>query len=430
MLKEAGVVQDGGRGADGGEPAVGAVLMEHKFADAWIGPEMFHAGTSGKEDAIVVAGERSGQSGIGVAGDSRTTGDVNALGESGDGYLDFAATQEVDRGNGFNFLKTFGKNCENGRHTANVRTMSDFAPGNLRGKRLVVLGCGYVGSALAREAVARGLRVTALTRNAEKAEKLRADGIATVVADLAGEAWHTQMEEGAEFVVNCVSSGGGGIEGYRRSYQEGMRSAVAWMRRVGKVKTAIYTSSTSVYPQGGGATVDETAPIDRTGERPGVLAAAEDELLGAESASERRVVLRLAGIYGPGRHHLLEQVRAGEVAGRGDFHLNLIYRDDICSAVWAALEGTDAREIFNVADDEAATKAEIVAWLVKRLGVEAPRFTGEPAVGRRVVTPDRVISNAKLKLVRGWRPMCGSFREGYEKILSLERRDRLSTPNL
>jgi nucleoside-diphosphate-sugar epimerase len=297
--------------------------------------------------------------------------------------------------------------------------MIEIAPGNFAGKRLVVLGCGYVGGAFAREAVGRGLRVTALTRNVEKAEKLRADGIETVVADLAGDAWHTQIAGGADFVVNCVSSGGGGIEGYRRSYLEGMRSAVAWMRKVGGVSAAVYTSSTSVYPQGGGVTVDETYDVDRAGERPGVLVAAEDELLGAEDAAERRVALRLAGIYGPGRHHLLEQVRAGEVAGRGDFHLNLIYRDDICAALWAGLVGNGGREIFNVADDGAAKKEEIVNWLAVRLGVAAPRFTGEPAGGRRAVTPDRIISNAKLKLCTDWRPACASFRDGYEKILSL-----------
>lgn len=74
--------------------------------------------------------------------------------------------------------------------------------------------------------------------------------------------------------------------------------------------------------------------------------------------------------------------------------------------------------VFNVADDGAATKGEVVAWLAARLGVPSPRFTGAPAAGRRAVTPDRVIANARIKAALGWRPRFPDFRAGYENILS------------
>ncbi|MBC7368894.1 MAG: NAD-dependent epimerase/dehydratase family protein [Undibacterium sp.] len=298
--------------------------------------------------------------------------------------------------------------------------MSAAAHGNFsKGKRLVIFGCGYVGATVARIAVARGLQVTALTRNVAKADALRSDGVGEViVGDLAGNAWHERIEGGADYVLNCVSSGGGGIEGYRRSYLEGMTSVVAWLRTRGGAGAAVYTSSTSVYPQDGGATVDENAPTGGE-ERAQVLVATERTLLDAEDAAAARVVLRLAGIYGAGRHHLLEQVRAGEAAGRPDYHLNLVHRDDIAAAVWAVWGAGPGAHIFNVADDGAATKGEIVTWLAERIGVAVPVFSGVPAGGRRAVTPDRIIANGKLKAERGWRASCPTFREGYEKILSL-----------
>jgi nucleoside-diphosphate-sugar epimerase len=296
-----------------------------------------------------------------------------------------------------------------------------------RGKRLVIFGAGYVGGELARQALARGLRVTALTRDAEQAALLAALGAGTVVADLAGEAWHGRIDGGAEFAVNCVSAGGGGLEGYRHSYVEGMASILAWARARGAAGTLVYTSSTAVYPQDGGVAVDETAPTGGTGGRARLLLDAEAQLRALEKTQAPAVrpcgrwfILRLAGIYGPGRHHLLEQVRAGEMAGRGDYHLNLIHRDDIVAAVWAALGAPPAvaNEIFNVSDDGAASKAEIARWLAARLGVPAPRLTGEPAAGRREMTPDRVIANAKLKAALGWQPRYPSFREGYGEILN------------
>src|SRR4051812_17664714 len=109
--------------------------------------------------------------------------------------------------------------------------MSVEAHGNISGKRLVIFGCGYVGSELAREGIARGLRVTALTRNEAKASVLRATGIDVVVADLATDDWHRAIEGGADFAVNCVSSGGAGVAGYRRSYVEGTESIVRWGRQ-------------------------------------------------------------------------------------------------------------------------------------------------------------------------------------------------------
>ncbi len=294
-------------------------------------------------------------------------------------------------------------------------------------KRLVVFGAGYVGGELARQALARGMQVTTLTRNAGQAAALAALGAEAIVADLAGDAWHGRIAGGAEFVANCVSSGGGGLDGYRRSYVEGMASILAWER--GAAGTLVYTSSTSVYPQDGGVTVDETAPTEGAGERARLLLEAEAQLRASEKTDDpttrRWFILRLAGIYGPGRHHLLEQVRAGEMGGRSDYHLNLIHRDDIVAAMWAALGAPPsvANEIFNVADDGAAAKGEIVAWLAAQLGVPAPRFTGGPAAGRRAVTPDRVIANTKLKTRLGWQTRYPTFREGYREILTANGRE-------
>lgn len=286
--------------------------------------------------------------------------------------------------------------------------------------RLVIFGCGYVGAAVARAARARGVDVTALTRNEAKAHLLRGEGVRTVVADLASEAWHAEIGGAPDWALNCVSSGGAGVEGYRHSYAAGMDSIVRWAERAGAPGTVVYTSSTSVYPQDGGVVVDETAETPGENERAKILLEAEARLREAKAARGRWFVLRLAGIYGPGRHHLLEQVRQGEVAGMGDHRLNLIHRDDIVSAVMACCAAPESLrdEVFNVADDGPAAKREVVKWLAERLGVVEPRFTGMPASGRRAVTPDRIIANAKARAVLGWRPRYATFREGYAAMLS------------
>lgn len=310
--------------------------------------------------------------------------------------------------------------------------MDAAAHGNLLKKRLVIFGCGYVGSALAEEAQARGLQVTALTRNHGRALALRAQGVEVVVAELAGVDWHAQIPDGAEWVVNCVSSGGGGVDNYRRSYVDGMRSILEWAKGA-PVGTLVFTSSTSVYPQDGGVWVDETCSTKGATELPQVLVEAEELLretsarAGSDASSvaavcQRWFILRLAGIYGPGRHHLLDQMRRGEtqIAGRGDHRLNLAHRDDIVAAIWAVLEApaSVANEVFNIADGNPATKAEISAWLAGCFGCASPSFSNEAVRGRRAVTPDRMISSAKLSARLGWSPRHPDFRHGYAALLA------------
>lgn len=300
--------------------------------------------------------------------------------------------------------------------------MIPLAPAKFSGRTLVVFGAGYVGGTIARQAAAAGLRVIALTRNPVKAAALATAGVETVIADLADSDWHSRVPaDGVDFVLNCVASGGGGLDGYRRGYVDGLRSILAWGACGAAPGHLVYTGSTSVYPQGDGARVDESCEP---------VAASPDDAAGLLRTAEklaldwpgRATVLRLAGIYGPDRHHLLDQLRTAPATlpGNGEHRLNLIHRDDIAGGCWSAWSTGEpaAGGVFNLADDGAATRAELVEWLATRLGVPVPAFTGETAPGRRRVTPDRVIVNAQARTTLGWRPLYATFREGYAALLT------------
>lgn len=285
---------------------------------------------------------------------------------------------------------------------------------------VMIFGCGYVGSALAEALIARGVRVGALTRNSEKAARLRQMGLSEVVeAQLESEDWHAALCGDYAAVVNCVSSAGGGLAGYRQSYLQGQASILKWAQSQ-SIQRYIYTSSTSVYPQDGGVIVDESASTEGAPETGQVLLEAE-RLLGESEALGAWYVLRLAGIYGPGRHYLLDLLRRGDstIPGAGDYTLNLIYREDIVGAILRILSAEQALPsgAYNLADDAAPSKAELVSWLSAQLGLEAPTFdpdTVSPRLRRRGGRmPDRRISNAKFKAVSGWTPQYPSYREGY-----------------
>jgi nucleoside-diphosphate-sugar epimerase len=293
----------------------------------------------------------------------------------------------------------------------------------LSGKRLVIFGCGYIGSAVGEAALAAGARVEALTRNPDKAAALRGAGLAkVVVADLASTDWHAQIEGGPDFVVNAVSSGG--LDQYWQSYVVGMQSILQWAAGAPQpVGTMAYTSSTSVYPQEGGAVVDETA--DAPGATANGATIRQSEILlqhAPVAAISRGFVLRLAGIYGPGRHHLLDQLREGATTlnGSGTHRLNLVHRDDIVAAILACLgaPGEADSDVFNVVDNAPAPRAEVVAWLAQQLGRPVPEFDGSTTVRRGgAPMPDRIVSSAKIQRVLGWQPRYPDYRAGFRAIL-------------
>lgn len=294
-------------------------------------------------------------------------------------------------------------------------------------RSVIIFGCGYVGTALAEVLLARGARVGALTRNPVKAAQLRALGVSeVVVADLNETIWHAQFSESYQSVVNCVSSAGGGLQGYRKSYVDGQRSILQWAQGR-KIRSYLYTSSTSVYPQDGGLSVDETAATVAASPTGQVLCESERLLIDAADAFDAWYVLRLAGIYGPGRHYLLDLLRSGEsvIPGSGDSWLNVIHRDDIVSAICTALADAQPQYsgIYNVADNQPATKAELVAWLAKRLNQAVPCFDPlqlSPRVQRRGGRlPSRRILNRKLCETFDWSPAYADFRAGYEALLAL-----------
>jgi nucleoside-diphosphate-sugar epimerase len=286
-------------------------------------------------------------------------------------------------------------------------------------RHLVIFGCGYVGTAVAAAAARRGWTVTALTRNPATAATLSQRGVTrALVADLAADDWHGQVSGPVDYVLNSVGSGGGAVENYRRAYVEGMNSIAKWLKTssAGRPDFA-YTSSTSVYPKSVCGTVDEATPT--SADTPHVA-----QLLEAERIVEQRIgshcarwfVLRLAGIYGPGRHRLLDVARSGEWLATGaDFNrpINLTHLDDIVGAVIACFDsGTAPSGLYNVADGQPASRQEILQWLCQRLGKPGPE-TSPPEASKR-----RRIDTAKLARETAWRARHPDFRSGYEAILA------------
>jgi nucleoside-diphosphate-sugar epimerase len=281
--------------------------------------------------------------------------------------------------------------------------------------RVLIAGCGYLGLHLGRELVAQGHSVVGLRRSAQGLAELATAGLEPHAADLAQPDF--PMPQGPfDGVVFAASPGRtGGVEAYRATYVDGLRNLLGRLA-ASPPRRFVYTGSTSVYAQTDGSLVKESSPASATSPTAGILLEAEALLAAAARDRFPAVVLRLAGLYGPDRLHLLHRFIRNEVriAGQGLRHLNMIHRDDAAGAVVTALTNGRPGEIYNVVDQEPVTEIHFYTWLAETLGKYAPTTGHKAEMGPDgAPPPNRKISNRRLTMELGCRLRHPTFRQGY-----------------
>jgi nucleoside-diphosphate-sugar epimerase len=271
-------------------------------------------------------------------------------------------------------------------------------------RRTLIIGCGYVGLPLALQLRERGDEVTGWVRSEKSAEELAEKGVERIViGDVAEEIGWSGAGQKFDAIVHCASSGGGGAAAYREVYLEGIRQ----MNRHQAQARTIFVSSTSVYGQTDGDWVDESSPTKPVAETSRILVEAETEAL-----KEGAIVVRAAGIYGPGRAALFEKFRRGAavIEGDGTRWLNQIHQADLVAALAHLLDTGAPGEIYNAADDEPVRLRDFYAWCSEKLGKPLPPHGLVDPNRKRGLTNKRV-SNRKLRAT-GWAPQIPTFREG------------------
>ena len=274
--------------------------------------------------------------------------------------------------------------------------------------RVLIAGCGYVGSALAQRLVARGQRVWGLRRG----DAALPEGVERIRADLAHADSLAGLPGDLEQVVYAAGPGGREEADYRRAYVEGLAVLLRALVDQGqRPRRVFFVSSTSVYAQDRGERVDETSPAEPVRFNGSRLLEAEALLREAPFES---TVLRFAGIYGPGRTRLLDSVRSGSprVEAQPPRYTNRIHRDDCAASLEHLMGLPEPDPLYLGVDSEPVDDVTLRAWLAQTLGVAAPpavRADHEGFRGKRC-------QNARL-LACGYRYRFPSFRDGYGAMI-------------
>jgi nucleoside-diphosphate-sugar epimerase len=275
--------------------------------------------------------------------------------------------------------------------------------------KVLIAGCGYVGSALGAALVADGDLVFGLRR---RVVSLPA-GVQPIEADLAVAKTLRDLPPSLDFVIYAASPGGPDDALYRTAYVEGIsRLLEALAAQKQNPKRIFLLSSTSVYGQDRGEWVDETSPtqpVDFRGKR--ILEA--EKLLGA--SGQAATIVRLGGIYGPQRMSMIDRVRSGRavVPRGGTRYTNRIHRDDCAGALRHLMRLPAPEPVYIGVDCEPADDATVFRWLSGAIGAPEPRVdaqSGPPRANKRCRN-DRLLAS-------GYAFRYPTFREGYSALLT------------
>ena len=276
---------------------------------------------------------------------------------------------------------------------------------------VLIAGCGDIGSRLATRLLDSDWQVYGLRRSIDRLPA----GVIGVAGDLFGAQCPAQWPTGQiDYLVYSAAATEHDEAGYQAAYVDGLKHTLNWLEQNGqRPKRLLFVSSSSVFGQKDGEWVDETSPAQASNYSGRIMLDAEQVALNSALAAS---VVRLTGIYGPGREWMLGQVRKGyRVAVDPPLYGNRIHADDAAGLLAFLLEadreGKTLDDIYIGVDNAPVPLAEVVGWLRERLGVT--EWAEETSTRR---AGSKRCSNARAKAL-GWEPRYSSYREGYAAIL-------------
>jgi nucleoside-diphosphate-sugar epimerase len=260
----------------------------------------------------------------------------------------------------------------------------------------LIIGCGYLGERVARKWREAGHSVAVVTRSDGRADVLRQQGYEAIVADVTRPESLVKLPV-AESVLFAVGFDRAGNDTIHNVYAGGMQNVLnALSADTGRL---IYISTTGVYGPADGGWVDEATPPDPRREG-GRASLAAEESIAAHPLGQRSVILRLAGIYGPGRVPFIRELRAGEpIPARTSGWLNLIHVEDAAAVVVAAAEvPLSGRSVYCVSDGVPVERGEFYSEVARQIGTPPPRFVEPDPNSPRTARAEgnRRISNARM----------------------------------
>ena len=275
--------------------------------------------------------------------------------------------------------------------------------------RVLIAGCGDVGNVLAAALLQDGHIVYGLKRDTSTLP----DGVQPIGADLLNPATLTDLPADIDSLVFMPTPASRDPAAYEAIFIQGWRNLWAGLKQA--PARVLLVSSTAVYGEDQGGIVDEETRPDPTRFNGKILLEME-QLAGR--CTENLVVVRISGIYGPGRERLIRLAIADglEVQQTPSYFTNRIHRDDAAAALKHLLEIDRPEALYLATDDQPAPRYDVVEWLANIQGSASPKGLADENASR-----GKRVSNRRLR-DSGFSLSYPDYKTGYAAVLKQRQR--------
>ncbi|KGE15901.1 NAD-dependent epimerase/dehydratase family protein [Sphingobacterium deserti] len=243
--------------------------------------------------------------------------------------------------------------------------------------RYLILGCGWVGEALAKTLLQKGHQVYASTTDSEKYQRLQALGISAILADFDREVDLASFPGEVDFVLNSIPA-------VKRLEQPLLEARFASLKEVLKHLTyrkQIFLSSIGVYPDVDGDFTESSA-LDAKAYK---LYAAEECMLTLANT----VVYRLGGLFGDQR--IFAKYFQDKVCHTGAQLANFIHQDDVLNLIVLGFEQNLSSSCYNLVAPAHPTKREVVLASAAKYGFKPPSAFEDREKFKKQVIGDKIL---------------------------------------
>jgi nucleoside-diphosphate-sugar epimerase len=271
--------------------------------------------------------------------------------------------------------------------------------------RVLIAGCGDVGNVLATALLQDGHTVYGLKRDTSTLP----DGVQPVRADLLNPNTLLALPADIDALVFMPTPGSRDEAGYEAIFIQGWKNLWAGLKQT--PARVLLVSSTAVYGEDQGGVVDEETRPDPTRFNGRILLKME-QLAGR--CTDNLVVVRISGIYGPGRERLIRLAASAglEVQQTPPYFTNRIHRDDAAAALKHLLAIERPEALYLATDDQPAPRYDVVEWLAKIQGNASPKGLVDENASRGKRVSNRRLRNSGFNLTYP------DYKAGYAAVLA------------
>tara|TARA_Y100000991_G_scaffold137355_1_gene103548 strand:+ start:228 stop:1103 length:876 start_codon:yes stop_codon:yes gene_type:complete len=276
---------------------------------------------------------------------------------------------------------------------------------NTEKKRILIIGCGYIGQSLCDKLLEKNYLITTVNRS-----KVIKQATSSLQIDVSKP---YEIDGTFDTVIYSVSAESYTKESYNNAYSLGVANTIKALKRKNQKPHFIFTSSTSVFSENKGKWVTEESAVQSNH-------FASQSILEGESFVKTSLlpysIVRFSGIYGPKRDRLIQKIKEKKLKLKSkNLISNRIHKEDCVGVLLHLIQKNNDASLYIASDDNPSDYNEILVWLKNELGIKE-NILVEATEEKNKHMSNKKCSNKKITQ-DGYKFIYPSYQEGFSQIL-------------